>query len=203
MTATASTTDRRHCPSGRAATSLCRVLGFLLPLFLTAAALDAGAQEASWPESEPPPEECSDCHDGAADDVRLGPPHVLLAESSHSDEECESCHESIYMEDLDLEADNPHLEEPEPVDCAGCHEDEAEIYQKHGRLDVGEDPHLPKCWDCHGNHDILPSSDRGAHTHPINLPTTCRSCHSDVDLVKEHHILREKPIELYQSSVHG
>ena len=107
------------------------------------------------------------------------------------------------MEDLDLEADNPHGEDIEPVDCGGCHEDEAEIYVKHGRLEVGDDPDLPECWDCHGSHDILPSSDRQAHTHPINLPSTCRSCHSDVDLVKKHDILRDKPIELYQSSVHG
>ena len=181
------------------------ILSSLLALALAAAAPggDAGAQEASWPEEDPPPEECSDCHDGEADDARRGSPHELLAESSHSDEDCDSCHESITMEDLDPEADNPHVEDFEPVDCGGCHEDEAEIYRKHGRLLVGDDPDLPECWDCHGNHDILPSADRRAHTHPINLPSTCRSCHSDVDLVKKHDILRDKPIELYQSSVHG
>ena len=180
-------------------------LMLLLMLVLAAAVPggDADAQEPSWTEGEPPPEECSDCHDGEADDARLGSPYELLAESSHSDEDCDSCHESITMEDLDLEADNPHLEEFEPVDCGGCHEDEAEIYKKHGRLRVGDDPDLPECWDCHGHHDILPSLDRQAHTHPINLPSTCRSCHSDVDLVKKHDILRDKPIALYQSSVHG
>ena len=84
------------------------ILSVLLTLALAVAAFGAGAQEPSWPEAEPPPEECSDCHDGEADGKRRGSPHEMLAESSHSDEECESCHESIYMEDLDLEADNPH-----------------------------------------------------------------------------------------------
>lgn len=179
------------------------ILSSLLVLALSAAAPGAGAQEASWPAGDPPPEDCSDCHDGEADDRRFGPPHELLSVSIHSDEDCDSCHESIGMEELDLEAENPHGDEVEPVDCGLCHEDEAEVYQKHGRLDVGEDPDLPECWDCHGSHDILPESDRQAHTHPINLPSTCRSCHTDVDLVKKHDILREKPIELYQSSVHG
>ena len=179
------------------------ILSSLLVLALSAAAPGAGAQEASWPAGDPPPEDCSDCHDGEADDRRFGPPHELLSVSIHSDEDCDSCHESIGMEELDLEAENPHGDEVEPVDCGLCHEDEAEVYQRHGRLDVGEDPDLPECWDCHGSHDILPESDRQAHTHPINLPSTCRSCHTDVDLVKKHDILREKPIELYQSSVHG
>jgi cytochrome b subunit of formate dehydrogenase len=179
------------------------ILSFLLALALSAAAPGAGAQEASWPEADPPPENCSDCHDGEADDRQVGPPHQLLSASIHSDEDCDSCHESIDMEDLDLEAENPHGDEVEPVDCGLCHEDEAEVYRRHGRLDVGDDPDLPECWDCHGSHDILPESDRQAHTHPINLPSTCRSCHTDVDLVKKHDILREKPIQLYQSSVHG
>ncbi len=123
------------------------ILSVLLTLALAVAAFgaDAGAQQPSWPEGEPPPEGCSDCHDGEVDDERRGPPHVLLAESIHSDEECESCHESIDVEDLDLEAENPHGDEVEPVDCGTCHEDEAEIYQKHGRLAIWEYPDLRAC----------------------------------------------------------
>ncbi|MBI3832852.1 MAG: cytochrome b/b6 domain-containing protein [Planctomycetes bacterium] len=35
------------------------------------------------------------------------------------------------------------------------------------------------------------------------MPNTCRSCHTNVDLVKKHINLREKPIEMYEGSVHG
>jgi cytochrome b subunit of formate dehydrogenase len=180
-----------------------KTLLFLIIVSVAGLGLEAGGQETFDAESDPPPETCNDCHDGEADDEWLGPPHLLLAESVHSDEDCDSCHVDITMEDLDLEAENPHVEEAEPVDCAGCHEDEAAVYRKHGRLNVGKDPDLPECWNCHGSHEILPSSDRHALTHPINLPDTCRSCHTNVDLVKKHQFLREKPIELYQSSVHG
>ena len=145
------------------------ILSVLLTLALALAAFGTGAQERSWPDGEPPPEACSDCHDGEADDERRIPPHELLADSIHSDEECDSCHDTLSMEDLDLEAENPHGDEGAPVDCGMCHEDEAEIYQKHGRMAIGEDPDLPKCWDCHGSHEILPSSDRHARTHPMDF----------------------------------
>jgi cytochrome b subunit of formate dehydrogenase len=164
---------------------------------------EVGTSESVGFDDENPPESCADCHDGEDDELRRGPPHELLSESVHSDEDCDSCHASIGMEDLDLDADNPHGDDIEPVNCGDCHEDEAEIYRKHGRLRVGEDPDLPECWDCHGTHEILSSSDRQAHTHPINLPSTCRSCHANVDLLKKHDILREGPIALYQTSVHG
>jgi cytochrome b subunit of formate dehydrogenase len=180
-----------------------KTLLLLLALFVARPAAAAGAQEPFEVESGSPPEACDDCHDGEADDDWLGPPHELLAESVHSDEDCDSCHADMAIEDLDLDAENPHPEEMEPVECGECHEDEAEIYRKHGRLTVGKDPDLPECWDCHGSHEILSSSDRHAHTHPINLPGTCRSCHTNVDLIKKHVFLHEKPIELYQTSVHG
>jgi cytochrome b subunit of formate dehydrogenase len=172
-------------------------------LGVTPIELDYEAQKTTPSARETPPEDCSDCHNGEADASPLAPPYALLPDSVHSDEDCDSCHESIDMEELDLEAENPHGDDVEPVDCGDCHDEEAEIYRKHGRLTVGKDPDLPECWDCHGHHDILPSSDRHADTHPINLPNTCRSCHTNVDIIKKHNILRDKPIKLYQSSVHG
>jgi len=132
----------------------------LLAFFVAGLTSTAGAQEAVEVEIASPPESCDDCHNGEADEDWMGSPEELLADSIHSDEECDSCHVDISMEDLDLEAENPHVDEMEPVDCGGCHEDEAVIYQKHGRLTVGKDPDLPECWDCHGSHDILPSSDQ-------------------------------------------
>ena len=149
------------------------------------------------------PQECSDCHDGQADPARPLAPHELLTDSTHADEDCDSCHESIDMEDLDLDAENPHVDPVAPVDCGSCHEDEAELYWKHGRLEVGDDLDLPACWDCHGSHDVRPSSDRRARTHPANLPQTCRSCHTRIDLIEKHENLRDRPILLYQSSVHA
>jgi formate dehydrogenase gamma subunit len=152
---------------------------------------------------EPPPQSCTPCHDRRAQETPYGPPGKLLAESVHSSLDCTDCHESASLEGLDPAASNPHPEPMAPVDCGQCHEDEVEAYTKHGRLEVGKDPDIPSCWNCHGTHDIYPSSDRQSHVHPVNLASTCRFCHADVDLVRKHDILRDQPIKLYESSVHG
>ena len=146
---------------------------------------------------------CADCHNGHADSELPGPPAKLLAASVHAALGCTDCHETISLDAIDANAARPHGDMDHPVDCGGCHEEAAETYIKHGRLEVGKDPDLPHCASCHGTHEILPSSDRQSHVHPINLPGTCRACHTDVDLVKKHEFLREEQIKLYENSVHG
>ncbi|MBI4716994.1 MAG: cytochrome b/b6 domain-containing protein [Planctomycetes bacterium] len=146
---------------------------------------------------------CGDCHGESTDARQAAPPEELLKESIHKRLECTDCHTSISAENLDLNSGRPHGGSPKPVDCGSCHEAEKEIYAKHGRLAIDRDPDVPKCWSCHGSHDVQPSSDRRARVHPTNLPGTCRECHANVDLVKRHDVLRLLPILTYQSSVHG
>ena len=152
---------------------------------------------------ESQPTSCRDCHDGKIDHQLPDKPYEVLASSIHATLECTDCHESISLENIDVNAPSPHGTSVAPVNCGECHEEEAEVYKKHGRLEVGKDPDLPKCWSCHGTHDILPASDRQSRVNPINLPSTCKACHADMDLVKKHEILREEPIQLYESSIHG
>jgi cytochrome b subunit of formate dehydrogenase len=73
----------------------------------------------------------------------------------------------------------------------------------HGRGTVGQTPDLPSCADCHGTHGILPSSDKNSPVHPSNMPHMCGKCHENVDLAKEHDIRLKRPVEVYESSVHG
>ncbi len=191
-------TERANHRTGRADLVTRAVL--LIPAMLAANLIiypaGATAQNAD-------PATCSECHDGEADATRIRPPHTLLADSVHHQLECGDCHESIDLEGIDPTVAKPHGDSVEPVDCSACHEDETDEYVKHGRLDVGNDPDIPECWDCHGAHEILPSSDRRSHVHPVNLPSTCRACHTDVDLVEKHRILRGEQIKLYERSVHG
>lgn len=107
------------------------------------------------------------------------------------------------MDGLDPASPKPHGVGPHTVNCGECHETETTSYVSHGRLKVGADGDIPTCADCHGHHDILPSSDRNSHVHPSNVPKTCLTCHADVDLVEQHDILIEGPLRLYASSVHG
>ncbi|MEK6797675.1 MAG: cytochrome b/b6 domain-containing protein [Planctomycetota bacterium] len=143
---------------------------------------------------------CIDCHDGTADPRS---PFQQLPQSIHRSLDCTDCHESAKPGADQGQPPRPHADPLPPVHCGQCHAEEAEVYRKHGRLEVEKDPDLPRCASCHGRHDILPSSDRQSHVHPISLPTTCRRCHTDVDLVKKHFILRDEPIKHYEGSVHG
>ena len=66
-----------------------------------------------------------------------------------------------------------------------------------------EDPDIPTCSDCHGDHDVLPSSAKLSKTHPLNLPLTCGICHQDLDIIERHEIRTGHPIDIYESSIHG
>ncbi len=126
-----------------------------------------------------------------------------LDSSIHRDMDCTDCHTSISLDEIDPTSPRSHGGEVPPVSCGDCHEDEGERYIKHGRLRVGTDPDIPRCSECHGTHDIRPVSDELSRVHPNNLPATCMACHTNVNLIKDHHILRGEPIKLYEGSIHG
>jgi formate dehydrogenase gamma subunit len=149
------------------------------------------------------PTGCTDCHRGKAGVGAGLAPSEALAYSVHEDMDCADCHQSISMDELDAGAPRPHGSLVEPVNCGECHEDQVEIYQKHGRKKVGTDPDSPSCASCHGTHDILPVGDLRSRVHPSNVSRTCEACHVDVNLVKKHDPLRDAPIKMYRSSVHG
>lgn len=167
-------------------------------LLLSCLAVDRRA----WAQ-DPTPTTCVDCHNEQREGVRRASAQTLLADSVHPTLECTDCHQAITMEKLDLSARRPHGASVKPVNCAECHEEVAKIYIVHGRMRIEKDADFPKCWNCHGAHDILPSSDRNSRVHSMNLASTCESCHTNVDVIKNHEWLKEEPIKLYESSVHG
>lgn len=137
-----------------------------------------------------------------AQDPGARPPAEQLADSVHQSLSCTDCHQGSSQQQLEGLV-HRQQETLGPVNCGECHGQEAAAYVKHGRLAVDKDPDLPRCWSCHGVHDILSSADRRSAVHTTNLPRTCRACHTDVDMVKKHFILRDKPIRMYEGSVHG
>ncbi len=167
------------------------VLVLILPLFF-GVGLQAQDEDAEPITSE----DCVMCHEESSHGTDFGED---LSHSIHRDFECLDCHI-----DKDM---TPHDETSDfVVGCEGCrmcHEDAGEQYQAHGRAAIGSCEDMPQCKDCHGDHDILPSSVKLSKTHPVNLPGTCGRCHEDLDLTKKYEILIDKPIAIYQGSVHG
>jgi cytochrome b subunit of formate dehydrogenase len=147
--------------------------------------------------------ECMECHgdkeltavDNAGKEYSLYVDMAKYKESVHGDNDCVSCHSQI--EEI------PHADELPKVNCGECHEKEAEVYQWHGHLRVGQNPDIPTCADCHGKHDIVVSTEKHSRVNPLNLPATCGRCHEDLDLVKKYQILMQHPVTLFRSSIHG
>jgi formate dehydrogenase gamma subunit len=140
--------------------------------------------------------DCATCHEQSKHETFIAQD---LSHSIHADLDCLDCHQD--MDTVPHEADTDFAVGCEG--CRSCHEEASEDYQRHGRAEFGECEDIPQCTDCHGDHDVLPSSVKLAKTHPINMPTTCGKCHENLDITEKYEILIDHPIEIYESSVHG
>ena len=138
---------------------------------------------------------CADCHEASTHGTLYAED---LSHSVHEGLDCLDCHS-----DRDTV---PHRKLTACAvcdSCSTCHDVEAAEYTMHGRGAVGVSEDAPHCSDCHGDHDVLPSSVKHSKTHPVNLPETCGTCHQNIDLTTKYEILIDNPIEIYESSVHS
>jgi cytochrome b subunit of formate dehydrogenase len=142
-------------------------------------------------------EACGTCHNGAAEN---GVTFSALHLSVHAGFDCLTCHQD--------KGTMPHR----PVEgfragsegCRTCHLEAAEQYQVHGReLVKGENPDIPDCAACHGSHGILAPDDNASSVNPANLPRTCGRCHEDINITKKYEILIDRPVQIYEASIHG
>lgn len=139
---------------------------------------------------------CVDCHETSLHETVITDD---ISHSIHQELECLDCHSDKNT--------LPHQEitgfDIGYQSCGACHEDQMEIYKVHGREVIEEFKDWPSCSDCHGDHDVLPSTVKLAKTHPVNLPQTCGKCHEDLDITRKYEILIDHPIEIYENSIHG
>lgn len=141
-------------------------------------------------------DDCTMCHERSLHDTDF---NEDLTTSIHEGLVCLDCHADKNT--------SPHRPDPKfRAGCEGCrpcHEQAAEDYKGHGRHLIGTCEDLPLCNNCHGDHDVLPSSVKLSRTHPVNLPHTCGTCHENLDITRKYEILIDRPIEIYENSVHG
>ncbi|MFA5843836.1 MAG: hypothetical protein WC971_03290 [Coriobacteriia bacterium] len=92
---------------------------------------------------------------------------------------CSSCHGGHYIQRLDTAVGKAALHGSALRVCARCHKDKYDSYDDyyHGAAYKRGAPDAPACWDCHGAHDILPSSDASSKVSPEQVAATCRKCH--------------------------
>ena len=117
---------------------------------------------------------CADCHGN----VHAITPHTeptSTAHWSHMAATCARCHSNIEM------AQKFQIPVVRPA--------EAYLQSAHART-VAAGRHGAVCSDCHGSHDILPSTDPQATIYRTRVPATCGRCHAEV-------------LAAYTGSVHG
>src|SRR5262249_41418829 len=63
--------------------------------------------------------------------------------------------------------------------CGRCHQDYTQTYFEnfHGQAQRLGSVKTAMCYDCHGSHDGLPTSDPRSHTNTANVVQTCKPCH--------------------------
>ncbi len=146
---------------------------------LAAAALPATAQE-----------DCTACHEEPAPDA--------YEQSVHGFFECTDCHGGV--------DEFPHASPVPPPDCSACHGDVVQAYAEGVHAGAGRPAGAgvpATCHDCHGAHDIRPSTDKASRTYHLNVPDTCARCHGPADPDAEALLPAPKVYASFDDSIHG
>ncbi|EQB63198.1 MAG: hypothetical protein RBG1_1C00001G0777 [candidate division Zixibacteria bacterium RBG-1] len=123
-----------------------------------------------------------------------------FAGSIHGQLECVNCHTDL------VNAEIPHPENLQPVDCSICHSQVAQIYSNslHGRAVKSGAKLAPRCWDCHGAHDIVPMQSPNSKVGRYNVPFVCGRCHKEgTEVSRTYDIPQDSILTHYSVSIHG
>ncbi len=122
-----------------------------------------------------------------------------LAGSVHGRLSCVNCHQDL------VDSEFPHAPELERPNCAVCHSGVNRVYEEsvHGYALSRGNPRAPTCEECHGGHNVLPSSDPRSPTHKVRLPNTCARCHGTAGLLTDQLVKLPQSFTAYAESVHG
>ncbi|MEE9132962.1 MAG: cytochrome b/b6 domain-containing protein [Gemmatimonadota bacterium] len=150
---------------------------------------------------------CLMCHSsssmfqGLEDPERLVVSEEDLAQSVHGalGLSCVMCHQDLAGSEF------PHAAELERPNCGACHSGIEHQYEGsvHGYALSRGNPRAPSCSSCHGQHDILSSSDPRSRTHKVRLPQTCATCHGTAGLLTDQIVKLPRSFLAYAQSVHG
>jgi cytochrome b subunit of formate dehydrogenase/5-methylcytosine-specific restriction endonuclease McrA len=151
--------------------------------------------------------DCLDCHGEASftterdgETVSLYVDEGPFARSVHGKLACVTCHADLAKSEL------PHAVPVAPVKCGACHAGMKAKFAEslHGKALARGDPLAPRCWSCHGHHDILPVKDRNSSVSPLRVPFVCGSCHSEgTSVQRQRQIHQDHILTNYSESIHG
>ncbi|UCG88913.1 MAG: cytochrome C [Gemmatimonadota bacterium] len=121
---------------------------------------------------------CGTCHHGIEERFRasIHAPGVGEPDADRELPTCEDCHTSHTISRTDREDFRLNMMDQ----CGRCHLEESETFFEtfHGKVSRLGDAAAAKCYDCHGTHDILPTSEPASTLSRRNIVETCSNCHA-------------------------
>jgi 5-methylcytosine-specific restriction endonuclease McrA len=121
---------------------------------------------------------CGTCHAGPQRDYMAGI-HGQLADMGESRAPvCTNCHTAHQISDVRAAS----WQVKTTATCGECHKGQMETYHDtfHAQVSALGYVATARCWDCHGEHAILPAADKKSPVAKANLQATCGKCHSGV-----------------------
>jgi hypothetical protein len=168
---------------------------------------------------------CKNCHQAEFRDIMAGQHAILPTADGKPDPkasskplcgDCHGGHDIVVTKKSPAGAKVVHMQSEQMCGKTGCHADYWANYQDyyHGAGYKAGAADAPACWDCHGTHTMLKSTDRFAPTNAQNLGgrNSCGGCHSGassayasyVTLIHTSGSIRSgNPISKFISSVFG
>jgi len=118
---------------------------------------------------------CGTCHHGIEETFKSS---IHYTERGNGDKElptCEDCHTSHTISRTDI----PGFRTMMMNQCGRCHTTEAETFFDtfHGKVSRLGAEGAAKCYDCHGTHDILRTTDPDSRLSRQHVVETCGQCH--------------------------
>lgn len=151
---------------------------------------------------------CMTCHgeqdlasvDDAGNDVSLYVDPDGYENSTHGAFSCVDCHVELAGSD-----EGGHDVPVPPVECSTCHGDVQEVFRTsiHGQLLAMGDKEVPRCWSCHGKHDILPAEHPESRVNKFNLMYTCAECHQNSEIMIKREVGQPEAVPQFYESVHA
>jgi predicted CXXCH cytochrome family protein len=121
------------------------------------------------------PATCGACHAGALQAFSSGIHGQMVQAGAAEAPVCTSCHTAHEIAKVSAAG----WQMKTTATCGGCHKDQLATYHDtfHAQVSALGYQQTARCWDCHGEHDILPASDPKSTVAPANLQATCSKCH--------------------------
>ena len=123
---------------------------------------------------------CGQCHYGIEEQFRESVHWPEDGDFANSGEDrsyptCEDCHTSHTISRTDRDDFRMLM----MSQCGRCHEEESETFfdTYHGKVSRIGGASAAKCYDCHGTHGILPTTEPASRLSRRNIVETCSECH--------------------------